>query len=42
MVRVVGARLDDRDDGLGIDKLREVVDVTVRVVAINSAPSQTT
>ena len=37
MVRVVGARLDDRDDGLGIDEPRQVVDVAVGVVAVDPA-----
>ncbi len=38
VVWVVGARLDGRDDGLRVDKPREVVDVSVRVVAGDSAP----
>ena len=37
MVRVVGARLDDCHDRLWIDKPRQVVDVAVRVVAVDPA-----
>ena len=38
MVRVIGAWLDDRDDGSRIDKPRQVVDVAVRVVAVDPPP----
>ena len=37
VVWVVGARLDDGDHGFGIDKPRQVVDVAVRVVAVDPA-----
>ncbi len=37
MVRVVSPRLDDGDDRARIDEPRQVVDVSVRVVALDSA-----